>query len=312
MKKTLLATAIVTGLVSATAQAATVYDKDGTTLKIGGRAEVRGDFLGAEGEELEGTMYDMSRARIHFKGKTQVSEGLTGFGKMEYEIKNDQGSLKTRYLFAGIGTQFGDFSYGKQDTANVQISDMTDIASVHSGIQQYIGEASDKENNTFLYNATFAEALTVQANYIANGEEDDADPLTTVDDSFAVSALYGFDFGLDLGASYTSGEENNQATLGAAYTLNDFYLAATYAMGEDGADNDFTSLEAALQYKFTKEFRLMGIIAIASDDTADTADFYAVEAQYRFNKSIRTFVSYALNNIDNQEDSLVAGLRYNF
>ena len=311
MKKTLLAAAILSSLVSATSHAATVYDKDGTSLKIGGRAEVRGDFLSAGGEELEGTVYDMSRARINFKGKTKISDGLTGFAKMEYEIKPGD-NVKNRYLFAGLATNFGDFSYGRQDTANVLISDMTDIASVHSGIQQYIGEASDKENNTFLYSGTFAESLTVQANYIANGEEDDADPLTTVDDSFAVSALYGFDFGLDLGASYTSGEEDNQATLGAAYTLNDLYVGVTYAMGEDGVDNEFTSLEAALQYKITKEFRMIGMVGIASDDTADTEDFYAVEAQYRFNKSIRTFVSYAMNNLDDGEDSLVAGLRYNF
>ena len=83
MKKTLLATAILTGLVSATAGAATVYDKDGTTLKVGGRAEVRGLFS----DSVEGTMKDKSRARIKFKGKTQITEDLAGFGVMEYEIK---------------------------------------------------------------------------------------------------------------------------------------------------------------------------------------------------------------------------------
>ena len=65
-------------------------------------------------------------------------------------------------------------------------------------------------------------------------------------------------------------------------------------------------------YKFTKEFRLIGIIGMAEDDFADTEDFYAVEAQYRFNKSIRTYASYKLNNLDGAEDSLVAGIRYNF
>jgi len=311
MKKTLLATAIISGLVSATAQAATVYDKDGTTMKIGGRVEVRGDFLSADGDELEGTMFDMSRARIKFNGKTKITENLTGFGFMEYQIEPGD-EVKNRYLFAGLGTKIGDFSYGRQDTANVQISDMTDIASVHSGIQQYIGEASDKENNTFLYSGTLADTLTIQVNYIANGEEDDADPTTTVDDSYGISGLWASDFGLDLGASYTSGEEDNQATLGAAYTLNDLYVGVTYAMGEDGTDNDFTSLEAAVQYKFTKEFRLIGMLGMAEDDVEDTEEFYALEAQYRFNKSIRTFVSYALNNLDDGEDSLVAGVRYNF
>lgn len=303
MKKTLLATAILTSLVSATAQSATVYEKDGTTMSIGGRVEARADFIGNNGAEIDGTIHDMSRARINFGGKTQISENLTGFGFMEYQIEPG-GVVGNRYLYAGFGTQVGDFSYGRQDTANVQVSDMTDIASEHSGQQQYIGSASDKENNTFLYSATFLESLSVQVDYIASDEEDG--------DSFGLSGLYDLGSGIELAASYTSAEDDDQATLGAAYTLNELYVAATYAMGQDGADNDFTSLEVAAQYKFTKEFRLIGIIGMAEDDFADTEDFYAVEAQYRFNKSIRTYASYKLNNLDGAEDSLVAGIRYNF
>ncbi|PKF60750.1 porin [Psychromonas sp. psych-6C06] len=300
MKKTLLATAILSGLVSATAGAATVYDNDGTTMKIGGRAEVRGEFV----DTGDQTVKDKSRARINFNGKTQISENLTGFGFMEYEIKPDS-SLSNRYLFAGFGTQVGDFSYGKQDTSNVQISDMTDIASVHSGIQQIADSSSDKQSNTFLYSGTFADALTVQANFTA----DDAD---SDEDAYGISALYGFDFGLDLGASFSSQDEFDQATLGAAYTLDKLYVAATYAMGSADANNDFTSLEATVQYKFTKEFRLIGMLGMADVEDTDTEDFFALEAQYRFNKSIRTYISYAVNNLDGAEDSLVAGIRYNF
>ena len=307
MKKTLLATAILSGLVSATAGAVTVYDNDGTTMKIGGRAEVRGLFS----DDVDGTMEDKSRARINFSGETKISENLTGFGFMEYEIKpstKDGSDLDNRYLFAGIGTQVGDFSYGKQDTASVQISDFTDIASEHSGQQQYIDSASDKESNTFFYSGTFDDALTVQANYIASSEKDM--------DAFGISAAYVFDFGLGLGASYADQDESNQATLGANYTINNFYIAASYAMGDASATTEFTSLEVAAQYKFNKQFRLIGIIGMADEDnnasTIDTEDFYALEAQYRFNKSIRTFASYKLNNLDNAEDELMLGLRYNF
>ena len=309
MKKTLLATAILSGLVSATAGAATVYDQDGTTMKVGGRAEVRGLFS----DEFEGTMKDKSRARINFDGETQISENLTGFGFMEYEIKPSS-DLKNRYLFAGFGTQVGDFSYGKQDTANVQVSDMTDISSYHSGIQQAIDSTSDKQSNTFLYSGTFAEALTVQANYQAVEDKDM--------DAFSVSALYAFDFGLDLAASYADQDEQNQATFAAAYSWNSLYVAASYAGGAKGANTDFTSLEAAVQYKFTKEFRLIGIVGMAEDETGsvtvDTEDFYAIEAQYRFNKSIRTIASYKVNNLDNStgkkdnENELLVGIRYNF
>lgn len=39
MKKSLLALAVVFAASSATASAATVYDKDGTTLTVGGRVQ---------------------------------------------------------------------------------------------------------------------------------------------------------------------------------------------------------------------------------------------------------------------------------
>lgn len=39
MKKSLLALAVVLAATSATASAATVYDKDGTTLTVGGRVQ---------------------------------------------------------------------------------------------------------------------------------------------------------------------------------------------------------------------------------------------------------------------------------
>lgn len=311
MKKTLLATAILAGLVSATAQSATVYDQDGTTLSVGGRAEVRAEFIDTEYTEVndgveetkEGSIEDKSRARINFGGETKINDKLTGFGFMEYEINPDS-DLKNRYLFAGFGTQVGKFSYGKQDTANVQISDMTDIASYHSGEQQILGASSDKQSNNFLYSATF-DAVTVQADYVASSEEDD--------DSYGVSALYNSGFGLDLGASYSdSNADESQVTLGGGYTINDLYVAITYAFGDLNEDDDFNSLEAAIQYKFTKEFRMIGIIGQQEKADEDSVDYYALEAQYRFNSAIRTYVSYQLNELDDADDSLVAGIRYDF
>ena len=314
MKKTLLVTAILTGLVSATAGAATVYDQDGSKLSVGGRAEVRGLFS----DSVDGTMEDKSRARINFKGETQISEGLTGFGVMEYEILSGDTEVSNRYLYAGLATVVGDFSYGRQDTANLQVSEMTDIASTHSGTQEYIGSAASKQDNTFFYANNFLDNnLSMQANFIANGDDDKTDD-NTPEDAFGVSALYSTSLGLDLGASYSDQDQQNQITLGAGYTLNDLYLATTYAMGDkldEDTDvlDDFTSLEVAAQYKVSKELRMIAIYTKAEQDIkGDTKDFYALEGQYRFNKSLRTYASYKFNNLDAGDDELVAGLRYNF
>ncbi|WP_028864998.1 porin [Psychromonas aquimarina] len=307
MKKTLLAAAVLASFVSGAANAADVYEKDGTKLSVGGRAEVRGLFS----DSVEGTMEDKSRARIHFAGETKISDNLTGFGFVEYEIDRQDGSTEVdnRYLYAGLSTAAGDFSYGRQNTANVQISDMTDIASEHSGQQQHIDASSDKQSNNFLYAGSFLnDALSLQANYIASDKKDG--------DSAALSALYSLDFGVDLGLAYTDEGEKKQVTAGAAYTLNKLYLGATYAAGEIAESDDFTSLELAAQYKFTKEFRMLAIYGMAEQDKAgtktDTQDFAALEAQYRFNSTIRTYASYKFDNLDGGEDELLVGLRYSF
>ncbi|MFT4835767.1 MAG: outer membrane porin protein LC [Psychromonas sp.] len=305
MKKTLLATLILSSFISGAVSAATVYDKEDTKLSIGGRAEVRALFSDA----VDGSMLDKSRARINFKGETKISENLTGFAFMEYEIKPGD-EVKNRYLFAGIGTQAGDFSYGRQNSASVQISNITDIASAHSGVQQVIDAASDKQDNNFVFANNSIQGLALKANYIANGSEtvDDA-----AEDSFGLSALYSMDMGLDLGVSYADQDKENQITLGAGYTFENLYLAATYAMGSVDTNDDFTSLEVAAQYKFTKEFRMIAMYGLADEDVAgDTEDFAALEGQYRFNDSLRTYASYKLNNITGGDDELIAGLRYNF
>ncbi|MFT5654148.1 MAG: outer membrane porin protein LC, partial [Psychromonas sp.] len=117
----------------------------------------------------------------------------------------------------------------------------------------------------------------------------------------------------DLGVSYADQDKENQITLGAGYTFENLYLAATYALGSVDTNDDFTSLEVAAQYKFTKEFRMIAMYGLADEDVAgDTEDFAALEGQYRFNDSLRTYASYKLNNITGGDDELIAGLRYNF
>ncbi len=62
---------MVAALVSGSSLAATVYSSDGTELKIGGRAEFRGDFIGSGGKEIGGTMKNKSRVRLNVGDTTK-------------------------------------------------------------------------------------------------------------------------------------------------------------------------------------------------------------------------------------------------
>lgn len=112
MKMAAIATAITTALVSGSALAAEVYNSDGTSLSVGGRAEFRGDFQGtADGNELGGTMDNKSRFRLNLGGETQITNDLKGIAFYEAEQtvnnsgSNDQNpTFKQRYMYAGLAT----------------------------------------------------------------------------------------------------------------------------------------------------------------------------------------------------------------
>lgn len=196
MKKAVLASAVVAALVSGSSLAATVYSSDGTELKIGGRAEFRGDFIGSGGAEVEGTMEDKTRFRLNLGGKTELTDTVTAFGFYEAEQSTGDSEFNNRYMYAGVDFDGQALSVGRQDMASVIVSDFTDITEF-SGVQQVIDAASDKEDSVFAYRGGF-DALQLEATYQANSEKDS--------DGYGISGVYSLPFGLDLGLAY-SGED---------------------------------------------------------------------------------------------------------
>ena len=114
MKKTLLATAIAGAMVFGTisAQAATVYDQDGTKVDIYGRIAmgIRGG-----GTEYDGGVYENNGAdfgdafsRLGLRLQHMVSSDLTAFGHLEWRFKADGGDARyeafseTRQSYLGL------------------------------------------------------------------------------------------------------------------------------------------------------------------------------------------------------------------
>lgn len=334
MKKAVLASAVVAALVSGSSLAATVYSSDGTELKIGGRAEFRGDFIGSGGAEIDGSMKNKSRVRLNVGGNTEINDSLSGFGFYEAEqsvnssADNDEtDNFKQRYMYAGFEGDFGAVSVGRQDTAAAQISEMSDVT-IFSGDQKAFINAGDEQvNNTFVY-AYDADALSLKASLIA-GEDKDTN-------GYGVSGIYTLPMGLGFGLGYSgndNGAGNGSATAviaGINYKLDALYLGATYTMGDldDKANTEFSGVEVAAKYKLTSQFELAALYQKQEEDasqnvTVDTADFFELTGTYKFNKSIRTYIAYQLNNLDEVkdattglttqgEDTLRLGVRYDF
>src|SRR5690554_1095910 len=91
MKKTLLATAIAGALgVTAAAQAATVYDQDGTKVDIYGRIAMGIEGGGSDAAGDNGAEFVDAFSRLGLRLQHMVSSDLTAFGHLEWRFRADE------------------------------------------------------------------------------------------------------------------------------------------------------------------------------------------------------------------------------
>ncbi|MEI8655364.1 MULTISPECIES: porin [Vibrio] len=337
MKKTLIALAVAGAAVATGANANELYNKDGDTLTMGGRAEARLSLK-------DGKADDLSRVRLNFLGKSMITDSLYGVGFYEGEFTtSDQGktdssgsdSLMNRYAYAGIGGNFGEVTYGKNEGALGVITDFTDIMAFHGNSAADKIAVADRTDNMISYKGAFSD-LSLKASYRFADRTAAADGgyADNGEDGYSLSAIYALgDTGLKLGAGYADQDTQNEYMLAVSYKISDFYLAGIFTDGEKDTNVDYTGYEFAAAYKlgqtvFTTTYN--------NEETWDntTADNIAVDASYYFKPNFRAYVSYNFNLIDagdaftssdsngvysqgtatkaQAEDEVVLGMRYDF
>jgi outer membrane protein OmpU len=337
MKKTLIALAVAGAAVATGANANELYNKDGDTLTMGGRAEARLSLK-------DGKADDLSRVRLNFLGKSMITDSLYGVGFYEGEFttaddgvtdnENGSDSLMNRYAYAGIGGDFGEVTYGKNEGALGVITDFTDIMAFHGNSAADKLAVADRTDNMISYKGAFSD-LSLKASYrFADRDSDLQDD--NGQDGYSLSAIYALgDTGLKLGGGYAAQDEANEYMLAVSYKISDFYLAGTFTDGEKQVSNtdkstfDYTGYEFAAAYKlgqtvFTTTYNN------AETDSETSKDNLAVDATYFFKPNFRAYVSYNFNLIDEgdvigtvaagngtatkaqAEDEVVLGMRYDF
>ncbi|WP_404298423.1 porin [Halomonas sp.] len=128
MKKTLLATAIAgaiaaTGMMATTAQAATVYDQDGTKLDLYGRLAIAVEGGGNEDVDglpkTNGTEFVNMGSRFGLRGSQQVNSDLSAYGRIEFRFNGDErnsDNLTVRNSYLGVkSNQYGSLQAGNFD-----------------------------------------------------------------------------------------------------------------------------------------------------------------------------------------------------
>ncbi|HDC4321985.1 porin [Aeromonas hydrophila] len=348
MKKTILAIAIP-ALFASAANAAVVYDKDGTTFDVYGRVQANyyGDSNNPNPITQSPTTGDaelIGSSRLGWSGKIALNNTWSAIAKTEWQVsaENSANKFNSRHVYVGFdGTQYGKVIFGQTDTAFYDVLEPTDIFNEWGDVGNFYDQ---RQEGQIIYSNTFG-GFKGKLSYQTN--DDTVEKITDVGGDtktvifpnvkrnygYAAAAGYDFDFGLGLNAGYAysdleskvnsdSGDKSEWA-LGAHYAINGFYFAGMYTQGE--LNNDTSNFEGkgrgyelAASYNVDAWTFLAGYnFREAKNNTVQTSyedqvDETLLGVQYAFTSKLKAYTEYKIQGIDKMDDEWTVALQYNF
>lgn len=240
MKKSLLALAVASVAMSSVASAATVYDKDGTSLEMYGRVQAVVYSNHASDNSYDDTGLTAT-GRLGFNMRTQLNDSIAAFANAEWDVADGNGaddeSFDVRRLY--VGTDFG--TYGKLQAGRFEDAiywNVTSYSDVYEdwGCWGQFGDA-DKRDGMLMYSwsgygvnfmATYGTAKDAQnvEGAWAGGAKETLD----LDNAYAVALGYTTPdvlFGpISINVGYGSANVQNNAINGGDFDSYDNYAAS--------------------------------------------------------------------------------------
>ena len=303
MKRKVLAILVPALLMAGAANAAEMYNKNGNKVDLYGKVDARHTFSDNPGDDGDETY-----VQVGFKGETQITNELTGYGQWEYKTyanNTESAGDKSFNRLAYAGLKFGDygsFDYGRNYGVVYDVEAWTDMLPVFGG-DSYTwtdnfmngranGLATYRNNDFFGLVDGLHFALQYQgANEGANANENQEgtknghnDVRFQNGDGFGMSTSYDFSgdlSGLSLGAAYSSSDRTN-AQEGAGQNNALYAGGKTAEAWAIGAKYDANNVYLAMMYAETRNMTPYGDYGIADQ----TQNFEAV-AQYQFDFGLR-------------------------
>lgn len=318
MNRKVLALLVPALLVAGAVNAAEVYNKDGNKLDLYGKVD--GLHYFSDGAGSDG---DQSYVRFGFKGETQINDMLTGYGQWEYNVQangtegssGDKGDSWTRLGFAGLKFgEYGSFDYGRNYGVIYDVEAWTDVLPEFGGdsytqtdvymLTRTNGVATYRNTDFFGLVDGLNFALQYQGNNEGNGfgQEGSGNSANRKlakenGDGFGISTTYDFDFGLSLGAAYSSSDRTDaQVARGYGDGMNE---RNNYAGGETaeawtvGAKYDAYNVYLAAMYSETRNMTYYGGgNSEENGGIANKTQNVEVVAQYQFDFGLRPSIAY--------------------
>lgn len=330
MKRNLLAIAIPALLVAGAANAAEVYNKDGSTLDVTGRVHAFGEHKGQYFE-------DTTSLRLGLLGSSEITKTIKAFGKFEYEtaVGGNEGEdekagvlLINRYAFAGVDFgKLGSISYGKNDGVLTAITDYTDTLPENGAPGgDHIFLAGRTAQVTTYSNSGLVNGLSFALQYVAgtNYTQLSSEPYGR---AYGLNAQYDvLNTGVTVGVGYaqsikTKGTDIQGITrtgiVAVKYDANNIYVAALYAHGENQyveGDTQFMAngYEAVAKYTYKDITPVVGYYYHKQTNGTVLANYTDVGVEYALNKNLTAVVDYQINLEKDTKNVTQVGVVYKF
>jgi predicted porin len=278
MKKTLLATAIAGALgVSAAAQAATVYDQDGTRLDLYGRIALGisggGEEVNADGKKINGSEFRDVFSRFGLRGSQQLSSDLTAFGNFELrpqldEVNDDSPTVRNSYL--GLrSNQFGTIQAGNFDNFYLNTVAAPFDVYIDQGLE-LTGGGFQGRGDSLGYISPNLEGFQVYLmakHYTGNGNEAGSEGSNSSTINTAGGAVYEVD-ALRLALGYT---QDRESAGGSGENVYGGSASYEFMPGFSG--------RLAYEYQSEREDKIGVGMTYAINEWSFNLDYYRIESQ---------------------------------
>ena len=315
MKKT-LAALIVSAVAASAANAAVVYDNEGTKVELNGslrlimeKADKKVYNAANQSTKTANSALRNAGSRFGITVKHNLDNDFYALGRLESrfddtESRDQFGSLYAKRAYVGLGSKAtGDITFGRQLTIADDLTQANDYEYGFIPKGEYIPTAG---TGVVRYDYKGIEGLQLSANYNfgqKNNEKGKAlDP--AIKNAFGFGALYTagdldarFAYGhtsFETDASYKHRVDGFLASLG--YKFGDFTLTGDFAYGHEKFDDEKTNkfyVAPGFAYQVLPASKVYGNYLyerVKGENTKDKTHGFLLGADYQLHKQVVLFV----------------------
>lgn len=311
--KLLVGACAASSLLALSANATTVFDKDGTLLDIYGRVQSVFYANDASGVSNDHSSINSS-ARLGLNLRSQLTNNIAGFATAEWEAANgdnvadEENGFSARYLFVGADFgPYGQLQVGKFEEPIYYATQITDVFEDWG----CVGQASNDDRREGLVQYSWSGGgFDVLAGYAFAKDQEN------VDGAYFIGESANLKYSYSLAAGYTTPEVGI-----GPISLRAGYLSGEFAQGEQNVWED-TSYDSYNQYALSVSWgsldlgwylaamfqnRSFDVKPLTVDAAARDYDVTGVEVVvgYTFASGVTVLTGYMTQTVDLDQGSKV-------